>query len=299
MLKTMFAVARINFLSLTLVCVLLAAAAAWQIDADQNFFHLALIGVMALCAHVSVNAFNEFFDFRSGLDLLTRRTPFSGGSGGLVANPAASHLALALALVTLAVVVIIGLYLAWQVGWRLLWIGIPGVLLIYAYTQYVNRWPLVCLLAPGAGFGLMMTLGAFWVLHGQITLGAVSLALILTLLVSNLLLLNQFPDVEADVQVGRRHLPIAIGRKRSATVFAILWISSYAILLVAVLQQWLPAQTLLALITAPLLRKLLPGVLRHADEPDRLLPYMALNVALCHAYPLLLSAGLIWAAFKP
>jgi len=33
-------------------------------------------------------------------------------------------------------------------------------------------------------------------------------------LVNNLLLLNQFPDVDADKTVGRRHYPIAVGRKK-------------------------------------------------------------------------------------
>lgn len=294
MLKTLLAVARVNFLSLTLVCVGVAATAAWQAGTPLNIPHLALIFIMALCAHISVNAFNEFFDFRSGLDFLTQRTPFSGGSGELVARPNGIYLALTLAIVTIVAVVGIGIYFAWQIGWSLLWIGLPGVILIYTYTQHINRWPLACLLAPGVGFGLMMTLGAFWVLHGQVTAGALSLALILTLVVSDLLLLNQFPDVTADTQVGRRHFPIVIGRQHSAKLFALLWIASYGILLAAILQYWLPIQTLLALASIPLLIKMLIGVLRHADEPQLLIPYMALNVLLCHIYPLLLIAGLVW-----
>jgi len=42
---------------------------------------LALLG--AFLAHVSVNTLNEYYDFKSGLDLETIRTPFSGGSGAL------------------------------------------------------------------------------------------------------------------------------------------------------------------------------------------------------------------------
>ncbi len=38
-------------------------------------------------------------------------------------------------------------------------------------------------------------------------------------LVSNLLLLNQFPDLEADRSAGRRHLPIVLGRPSSSQVF--------------------------------------------------------------------------------
>ncbi|MDH5182207.1 MAG: prenyltransferase, partial [Gammaproteobacteria bacterium] len=75
------------FLILTPACVFLgyatATLAAPQID--MMLFLLVLAG--ALCAHISVNAFNEYFDFKSGLDLHTTRTPFSGGSGSLPANP--------------------------------------------------------------------------------------------------------------------------------------------------------------------------------------------------------------------
>ncbi len=47
---------------------------------------LALLG--AFLAHISVNTLNEYFDFKSGLDLETIKTPFSGGSG---ADFAAAH----------------------------------------------------------------------------------------------------------------------------------------------------------------------------------------------------------------
>lgn len=295
MLKLLCGVARANFLTLTLVCIALAAAASWQAGYALQPGLLMLVTLLGLAAHISVNAFNEYFDFKSGLDYLTKRTPFSGGSGTLVANPQASGMALALAVISLLIVIVGGLYLTMQHGWQLLLIGIPGVLIIYAYTQHLNKIPLACLLAPGLGFGLLMTLGAFWVFAGTLTAGAWMLALIISLLVSNLLLLNQFPDVEADRQVGRRHFPIVIGRRHSASVYSLLAVSSYLVLIVAVLTQLLPWQSLLGLLSLPLLLKLLPGIFKFADQPDQLSPYLGMNVVLCHLYPLLLIAGLCWA----
>lgn len=296
MIAVLLGVGRANFLTLTLVCVLLAATASWQAGALADWSLYLLVTLIALCAHISVNAFNEYFDFKSGLDFLTQRTPFSGGSGTLVANPQASHLALTLAVTTLLVVISGGLYLTLQHGWQLLVIGIPGVLIIYAYTQYINKAPLLCLLAPGIGFGLLMTLGAFWVFAEKLTGGAWILALIVSLLVSNLLLLNQFPDVEADRRVGRRHLPIVIGRRHSASVFSLLAVLSYILLLLAVISQQLPWQSLLGLLSLPLLFKLLPGIFKYAEQPGELSRYLGINVLLCHLYPLLISAGLVWAA---
>jgi len=37
-------------------------------------------------------------------------------------------------------------------------------------------------------------------------------------LVSDLLLLNQFPDAAADERVGRKHIPILIGRRASSFI---------------------------------------------------------------------------------
>ncbi|KUM53103.1 prenyltransferase [Rheinheimera sp. EpRS3] len=295
MLKQLCGVARINFLSLTLVCIALAAGASWQAGFVLHYATLALVTAVGLCAHLSVNAFNEYFDFKSGLDFLTERTPFSGGSGTLVRYPMASTAALTLAIVSLLLTIGGGLYLSYQLNWRPLMLGIPGVVLIYTYTQYVNRWPLLCLLAPGIGFGVFMILGSYWVLAGSVSAAAWVLAVIMLLLVSNLLLLNQFPDADADRRVGRRHLPIVIGRRRSASVYTLLLLLSYLVLLAAVAGGILPRQCLLALLSLPLLIKLLPGLFRYADKPKQLTPYLGLNALLCHLYPLLLLAGLIWA----
>ena len=52
-------------------------------------------------AHTSVNALNEYQDFKSGLDLITVKTPFSGGTKSLPENPQKAHLALITGLVSL------------------------------------------------------------------------------------------------------------------------------------------------------------------------------------------------------
>lgn len=294
--RQLLGVARVNFLSLTLVCIGVGAAAAWQAGFDVQPGRLLLVTWLGLCAHISVNAFNEYFDYTSGLDFLTQRTPFSGGSGTLTAYPQASQLALYLAIGSLLLLIGGGIYLTVLLGWQILLFGLPGVLLIYAYTEYLNRWPWICLLAPGVGFGVLMTLGTYWVFAGSINGASLVLACIVMLLVSNLLLLNQFPDVEADKQVGRRHLPIVIGRPASARVFTLMIFFAYVLLIAAVISGVLPWQSLLALLTLPIVMKLIPGVLSFADQPEQLTPHLGLNVLLCHGYPLLLLAGLLWAA---
>ena len=77
------------FLILSPICVLVGVAMAMQLHQQFNGQLLTLVLIGAVSAHISVNAFNEFFDFSSGLDNLTVKTPFSGGSGGLPDVPSA------------------------------------------------------------------------------------------------------------------------------------------------------------------------------------------------------------------
>ena len=302
MLKILFGVARLPFLTLTVLCIALAATGSWYQQGCLSIGLLLLVLLMALAAHISVNAFNEYFDFCSGLDFLTRRTPFSGGSGTLVAAPEQARLALWLAVGSLLLVSGIGLALSALVDWRLLLLGLPGVLLIYSYTDYINKSPLLCLLAPGIGFGALMTLGAYWVLTGQPDALALSLSALLALLISNLLLLNQFPDIEADRQVGRRHLPIVLGPAKAAWVFSALLLACYLLLGVSVWQNWLPTAALLAVLTLPLAAHVAWSLHQqsrsHTRSPGQLNALLGKNVLLTHALPALVLISLVLAKLQ-
>lgn len=91
---------RLPFVILTPACVLVGLGTAVWLTGEVNpiYFTLALIG--AIAAHISVNAFNEYFDFKSGLDHRTHRTPFSGGSGTLPERPELARQALSVAIAT-------------------------------------------------------------------------------------------------------------------------------------------------------------------------------------------------------
>jgi len=218
--KVLLGPMRLPFLILTPSCVSLGIATAVRSGVSINLFHIFLVLIGALSTHISVNAFNEYDDFKTGLDSRTQRKPFSGGSGTLPANPRMSLPALLIALVSLGIVVLVGVYFTWQHGLALLPLGVLGILVIVTYTPWLTHNPLLCLLAPGLGFGPLMVMGTHFALTGKYSPTAFLASLIPFFLVSNLLLLNQFPDVEADQTVGRRHFPIQIGRHRSSLIFS-------------------------------------------------------------------------------
>lgn len=178
-MKTLLASFRVPFLVLTPACVFLGFSTAKASDVAINSVDALLALIGALAAHISVNTFNEYLDFRSGLDAQTRRTPFSGGSGALVVDPAAEKIVLRAALLSLGLTALIGGYFLLLRGLAILPIGLAGMLIIVTYTQWLNRCPLPCLLAPGLGFGFLMVTGTHFVLTGQYNSLALAAALVL------------------------------------------------------------------------------------------------------------------------
>ncbi len=284
---------RLPFVILTPACVLLGAGTALWTSGMVSVprFVLALFGAMA--AHISVNALNEYFDFRSGLDSRTRRTPFSGGSGALPEKPELARHALAIGLTAFAITALIGSYFLFVRGLSLLPLGILGLLIIPAYTPWLSHNPVLCLVAPGLGFGPLMVMGTGFVLAGKYSLTAFIASLVPFFLVSDLLLLNQFPDVETDQTVGRRHLPIAIGRKPSSLIYAAFLLSAYLTIVFGASSGHLPKASLLGLGTIIIAMPAAVGAYRHGKNTMKLIPYMGLNVVINIATPALVAVGLI------
>ena len=123
-MKYVIGVMRPNFLLLAVACVFLGLAAAVWGGATIHVWQAVLCFVGGILSHGAVNAFNEYEDIKSGLDLKTQRTPFSGGSGTLVDDPARKQpLALWTGIVCSAVCVAIGAYFFFAQGWPILLIG--------------------------------------------------------------------------------------------------------------------------------------------------------------------------------
>ncbi len=284
---------RAPFLLLVPVCVLLGWAAAIHDGHSVDAVHLALAAAGALAAHISVNALNEYEDFRSGLDFRTQRTPFSGGSGILPANPDKAHYALVVALAALLIVLVVGIYFIRLRGAGILPLGLAGVMIILLYTRWLTRSPLLCLLAPGVGFGPLMVLGVYFVLTGSYGLTAIIVSLLPLFLVSDLLLINQFPDREADRWAGRNHLLLAWGSPAGVTVYGVFLCAAYASIILSVLLQALPVYALLSLGTLPLAAVAFQGLRRNCESVPELVPHMAQHVALTLVTPLLLALGIV------
>ncbi|MFC1962631.1 prenyltransferase [Chloroflexota bacterium] len=291
-LKIWFFETRPHFLLLVPVSVLVGVSVAVYEAYAINAGHLILAFVGALLAHISVNVLNDYFDYRSGIDFRTTRTPFSGGSGILPSGLLSPRQVYIFGVACIVAIILIGGYFTYVLGWAILPLGFLGIITLYFYTTHFTKSPVLCAIAPGLGFGPLMVMGTYFALTGTYSLAAGLASLIPGFLVSNLLLLNQFPDVEADASAGRYHLPIAIGRRKSSWLYAALIVDTYLTLIVSVAARVLPVYALFALLTLPLSWITVRGVQKYYDDIGHLVPFMGRNVIVTLSLPICMAIGL-------
>jgi len=293
-LKILLGPMRPRFLILTPACVLVGLGTAIWTSGQVSVFYFILTLIGAIATHISVNAFNEYFDFKSGLDLRTQRTPFSGGTGTLPAHPDMATPTLYVAVMTLVIAGLVGAFFLYVRGILLLPLGLVGFLIIVAYSPWVTYHPLISLIAPGLGFGPLMVVGTHFVLTGHYSWIALVGSLVPFFLVNNLLLLNQFPDVDADKTIGRRNLPIILGKKTSSLIYGMFLLLAYLSIACGVYFGYLPKASLLGLGTLVIAVPAFIGALRYAEDTKRLIPSMGLNVVINIVTPTLVAVGLFF-----
>jgi 1,4-dihydroxy-2-naphthoate octaprenyltransferase len=283
---------RLPFLVLSPVCVLLAVAIAsyQQVYFSMTHVFISLIG--ALAAHIAVNTINEYQDFISGLDFKTKQTPFSGGSGLLPENPSLAKKVLTTGIISVLLTSSIGCYFVYFYGWAIMPLGLLGLIIVITYTQWLNRSALLCLIAPGLGFGSLIIGGTYFCITGSFNNSMWVITLIPFLLINNLLLLNQYPDIEADKSIGRNHFPIKYGVKASTTVYILSSVSAQLLLVYLVIATQLPIYALLAILPMLLGYVCIAGMVKLgsniASEPK----FLAMNVACSVLTPLVLAIAL-------
>ncbi|MCH7662806.1 MAG: prenyltransferase, partial [Chloroflexi bacterium] len=115
--------------------------------------------------------------------------------------------------------------------------GLIGVLSGYFYTA-----PPFKLVFRGIGelfialdFGILLTVGSFFVQTGYFALEPLVASLPIAMLVAGILYINEFQDYKADKEVGKNHLVARMGRKRAAVGYSyIMWLT-YAFIVIGVI----------------------------------------------------------------
>jgi 1,4-dihydroxy-2-naphthoate octaprenyltransferase len=292
-LKAFAGVARAPFLLLPVTLIASGAAAAFFEGAfSWPRTLLALVGLVSL--HMAVNVFNEWSDMRTGIDLATERTPFSGGSGTLPAGGMSLRTALLFGIACSAVGLAVGLYFLGRVGTALLPIVIAGALCVLFYTDVLARMG-IGEVAAGLGLGGLPVMGAALVNSGEIGAAAVAAGIPASFMTFNLLFLNEFPDEAADRAGGRRNLVLIFGRRPAAWIWAAAAVATPVSIVAAVIWSALPPLALAACLPSLLLAAPMRWALSDPAQPVPV-PAMAANVTWNLATNTALAIGLIVAA---
>lgn len=187
-----------------------------------------------------------------------------------------------------------GLLLALQTGGGLVVLGLAGLLLGWGYSA-----PPLALMTRGLGeFAVALTwglvvVGADYVQRGQFFVIPFAVAVSFALLVGNILVINGFPDAQADAQVGKRTMVVRLGVRWAAWAYLVFALLAYAWLAAGV---WLfihPAPALWGWLSMPLSLWAFVLLYKHATQPDRLTLAIVLTIAAAVLHGLAMSAGLL------
>jgi len=283
-------ITRANFLPLTIVIVLAGLAAAFYSHRTFHPIDAALVMVGALLTHASVNAFNNYFDYRSKIDAKTPKTPFSGGVDILVKGMMKPSQALAVCLFTLICAALIGVYFLVRLFNVLLPLIVYGAIIIVFYTPVLSRVPALSEIVAGSGFGLM-GLGVYITQTGLIDAAGIAILIPITILVALLLFLNEFPDAEVDRAGGRRHIVILLGKKGSAWLYVAGEAATYASIMLAVAVGAAPFPVLISLLSLPIAYKAGRLTLKNYNRTSDLVPALGSNVLFILSTITLMACG--------
>jgi 1,4-dihydroxy-2-naphthoate octaprenyltransferase len=292
-----FAATRPAFLSASLIAVLLGMASARH-DNVQPHLGLAVITLLlALLVHAAVNVLNDYYDALNGTDEANteRLFPFTGGSR-FIQNGVLSRRQTAIyGYLLLGLSILGGCWLVPQVGLGLLWIGMAGLFIGWAYSATplkLNSRGLgeLCVLS---GF-LGVVIGADFVQRQAFSLTPILIGLPYALLATNLLFINQFPDRKADTAAGKHHWVVRLPLPTATKIYPIIAGLALAWIVALTLVGRLPPITLLS--TLPVLFSFRAAIIlvRHAGTPAALLPAIRLTLIAMLSHGILMAGLLLW-----
>lgn len=242
--------------------------------------------VAGLLLHTAANLWNDYFDFKGGVD----RAGGGEGSGVLVHGEMTPARCFRGATVCAALGALAGMWLASQVGWGLFWLGLAGIGGAWAYSAGPLS-PKHRALGEAWVFLLMgvgMTLGGHMAQTGSFSWGAVAAGIPAALLMTLILYTNNLRDLESDRTAGLRTLPMIFTPTEAKVLAGVFLAIAYGLTGLMAATAQLPAWTQLSFLTVPLA---VPWYLRVWKGP--VVEKHVVGMAMLHmVFGLLFAAGL-------
>jgi len=286
---------RLPFLTGSLIPVILAAALSlFHGSVDIGRLILVLIGVGSL--QVWANLINDYYDDPGSDRINLHPTPFSGGSRVIQDRLMDAKTVWVMAMGFFVLGTAAGMWLALTGRPFVVVIGLIGFLAGYLYSAAP-----VSLMSRGLGeitiflaFGPLITWGTYYVMTGLLTWEAFILGIPLGFLITAVIWINQFPDVEADRTARKLNWVVRLGRDRSRFIYLILMLGPYPVVLYWILTQRGFWPCIVVTLTIPMALKAIKILSIHYQAYDEIIPAQALTIQTHLVLGLLLSAALVF-----
>ncbi|MGE7765956.1 1,4-dihydroxy-2-naphthoate polyprenyltransferase [Peribacillus sp. NPDC096540] len=279
---------RPHTLTAAFVPVLLGTVIALLED-GVNWLLFAAMMLASILIQAATNLFNEYYDFKRGLD-----TEESVGiGGGIVRHGMTPKLIMTLALSMYGIALILGIYICAASSWWLAAVGLVCMLVGYLYTGG----PLPISYTPfgelfsGLFMGFLIILIAYFIQTGFVSTTAILIAIPSGILVGLINLSNNLRDHDGDKAHGRKTMPVVMGRKNALTFMAIMFAFSYLWLVGLVLAGSVTAWILLAFLSIPKALAAIKGFVGKTS-PITMVPAMKATAQTNTFFGLLMAIGL-------
>lgn len=273
LLSVWLRVIRVRFLLASVIAVSVGLAMNWRQNStiDPLAAVLTFAGVISL--HASVDLLNDYWDYKRGIDTITKRTKMSGGTGVLpegLLKPSSVYRA---GIGFLILGSVIGFYFVLTDGIIIAVILGFAILSIYFYSTKIVDSGLAEFFVTVKG--TMIVLGTYFIQSNQITLESILGGIVVGVLSSLVLFIASFPDHDADKSKGRKTLVIAVGKKNATFLFWVFPTISYSVIILGIAIGVFPLLSFITLFSIPLVVRAGLGLKRNFNSVDKLIPSMS------------------------
>ncbi len=290
--KTWLKTARPFTLTATVSPILVGTAVA-AYDGTFHLLNFLLALFSSLFLQIGANYFNEYFDYRYGLD-----SPESLGSTTVIyRHELTAAQVLGGGVASFVIAAALGLVLIFSVGPAIILFGLAGMAIAYFYSAKPFK-----LATRGFGdilvylaMGFLMTWGAYYVQIPRWSWQAFVASVPVGFLVTAILNMNNVRDYQDDLAVQKRTLPVRLGQMFGQRFHAFLLIGSYIAVSLFVLVKLLPLYSLVVWLTFPLAFNNVRAVLT-ATERKVFAIGIKRTAALHLQFGIMLALGIVVAA---
>ncbi len=249
MLKLIVRLIRIKFLLSSLFGVTNGLALSFLFTKEIDLFSAFLTYAGVASLHASVDILNDYWDYKRGIDKITTRTKFSGGTGILPENKVSPKFVLNLAILFFIIGISIGIYFIFTDGIIIFLILTFASLSIYFYSSLLVNYGLgeIFVMIKGA----LIVIGTFYIQTDTISNSSILLGLILGSLSFSVLLVTAIPDYYADKKMGRKTMVIIVDKKNISKLLALSVSAVYSMIVIGIFSNLLPFLTVLTFAVLP------------------------------------------------